>query len=83
MGVRTQARRLPNVRLYSRRGADFTKPFAAIAAAVSKIKAPSFILDGEAVAIDPQGKPSFQMLQTAQHSRAVGTSSFTASICST
>src|SRR5262245_12877920 len=51
------------VRLYSRRGNDFTKPFAPIAASVSKIRATSFVLDGEAVAVDPQGKPSFQMLQ--------------------
>ena len=51
------------VRLYSRRGNDFTKKFAPIAARVSKIKASSFILDGEAVAVDAQGKPSFQMLQ--------------------
>ena len=63
-GYRLQAIKHSNkVRLYSRRGNDFTKPFAPIAAAVSKIKAPSFILDGEAVAIDPQGNPSFQMLQ--------------------
>jgi bifunctional non-homologous end joining protein LigD len=51
------------VRLYSRRGNDFTKKFARIATHVSKIKASSFILDGEAVAVDAQGKPSFQMLQ--------------------
>jgi len=51
------------VRLYSRRGNDFTKKFAPIAARVSKIKASSFILDGEAVAVDAQGKLSFQMLQ--------------------
>jgi DNA ligase D-like protein (predicted ligase) len=51
------------VRLYSRRGNDFTKKFAPIATRVSRIKASSFILDGEAVAVDEQGKPSFQMLQ--------------------
>ena len=51
------------VRLYSRRGNDFTKKFAPIAARVSKIKASSFTLDGEAVAVDARGKPSFQMLQ--------------------
>jgi bifunctional non-homologous end joining protein LigD len=51
------------VRLYSRRGNDFATKFAKIATSVSKIKATSFILDGEAVAIDAQGKPSFQMLQ--------------------
>src|SRR3954454_24993250 len=51
------------VHLYSRRGNDFTSKFATIATAVSRIKATSFILDGEAVAVDAQGKPSFQMLQ--------------------
>jgi bifunctional non-homologous end joining protein LigD len=51
------------VRLYSRRGNDFTTKFARIATAVSKVKATSLILDGEAVAVDAQGKPSFQMLQ--------------------
>src|SRR5215471_11809258 len=51
------------VRLYSRNGNDFTKRFAKIAVCVSQIKADSVILDGEAVAVDPQGKPSFQMLQ--------------------
>jgi DNA ligase D-like protein (predicted ligase) len=51
------------VRLYSRRGNDFTKKFTRIATSVSRIKAASFVLDGEAVAVDAQGKPSFQMLQ--------------------
>jgi bifunctional non-homologous end joining protein LigD len=63
-GYRLQAIKHGNrVRLYSRRGNDFTKLFAPIAARVSKIPSTSFILDGEAVAVDPQGKPSFQMLQ--------------------
>jgi len=47
------------VRLYSRRGNDFTRLFAPIAVTVSKIHSTSFVLDGEAVAADPQGKPSF------------------------
>ena len=51
------------VRLFSRRANDFTRQFGTIAAAVSKINASSAILDGEAVAVDPQGKPSFHMLQ--------------------
>ena len=51
------------VRLLSRRGNDFTKRFAAVAKAVAGIKADKAILDGEVVAIDEQGRPSFQMLQ--------------------
>src|SRR5215813_6520352 len=64
-GYRLQAiRDGDQVRLYSRRGNDFTKKFARIATRVSNIKASSFILDGEAVAVEiAQGKPSFQMLQ--------------------
>ena len=50
-------------RLYSRRGNDVTKKFARIAAQVEKIKADSFVLDGEAVVVDERGVPSFQMLQ--------------------
>src|SRR5689334_9558483 len=71
------------VHLYSRRGNDFTKPFAPIAASVSKIDSHSLVLDGEAVAVDPQGKPPFKCCKTAQHSRAVGTWSITPSIYST
>ena len=51
------------VRLSSRRGNDFTKRFAPVAKAVAGIKADKAILDGEVVAVDDQGKPSFQMLQ--------------------
>jgi bifunctional non-homologous end joining protein LigD len=51
------------VRLYSRRGNDFTRKFARIATSVSEIKAASVILDGEAVVVDENGRPSFQMLQ--------------------
>src|SRR5580765_6746745 len=56
------------VRLYSRRGNDFTKKFARIAADVSKIKATSFVLDGEAVA---QANVVFQVrrIGPAQHER--------------
>jgi bifunctional non-homologous end joining protein LigD len=63
-GYRLQAiKNGDKVRLYSRRGNDFTNRFASIAAKVSRIKQTSFVLDGEAVAVDENGKPSFQMLQ--------------------
>src|SRR5436190_19572470 len=52
-----------NVRLFSRRGNDFTKRFAKVAESVSKIKADSAVLDGEVVAVDVSGQVSFQMLQ--------------------
>jgi bifunctional non-homologous end joining protein LigD len=63
-GYRLQAiKNGDEVRLYSRRGSDFTKKFGKIAKAVAKIGESSFILDGEAVVVDEHGKPSFQMLQ--------------------
>jgi bifunctional non-homologous end joining protein LigD len=63
-GYRLQAiKEEDKVRLLSRRGNDFTRKFAKIAIAVATIKATSAILDGEAVVVDEQGKPSFQMLQ--------------------
>src|SRR5438045_3425170 len=63
-GYRLQAiKHRDKVRLYSRRGNDLTKLFAPIASKVSKITETSFVLDGEAVAVDPKGKPSFQILQ--------------------
>jgi DNA ligase D-like protein (predicted ligase) len=51
------------VRLFSRRSNDFTRRFARVPKAVAGVKAEKVILDGEVVAIDEQGKPSFQMLQ--------------------
>ncbi len=46
-GYRLQAiKEGDKVRLYSRRGNDFTRKFARIAEKVSNIKAQSFILDG-------------------------------------
>jgi DNA ligase D-like protein (predicted ligase) len=51
------------VRLQSRRDSDFTKRFASVARAVSKINATTAVLDGEVVAVDSSGQPSFQMLQ--------------------
>jgi len=61
-GYRLQAvKHGDKVRLYSRRGDDFTKKFAPIAKAVSRIKQTSFVLDGETLAVDEQGKPSFQI----------------------
>lgn len=67
-GYRVQAiKEGKTAKLYSRRGNDFTKRFARVAASVSKITEPSVILDGEVVAVDENGKPSFQMLQNRSH----------------
>ena len=51
------------VRLFSRRGADYSTRFKAITEAVKAILAASAVLDGEVVAVDAKGQPSFQVLQ--------------------
>ena len=51
----------PEVRLFSRRGNDFTRRFAKVAEAVSKINSASAVLDGGVVAVDSSGNVSFQM----------------------
>src|ERR1051326_1221726 len=50
------------VALYSRNLKDFTKTYASISAAVARIPTTSVMLDGEVVAIDEDGRPSFQAL---------------------
>ena len=51
------------VRLLSRNGADYTRRFAEVTHAVARLKPASLHLDGELVAMDQQGRPSFQVLQ--------------------
>jgi bifunctional non-homologous end joining protein LigD len=52
-----------NARLYSRNGADYTKRFGVLSDAISELKSSTLHLDGELVAMDAQGRPSFQVLQ--------------------
>jgi bifunctional non-homologous end joining protein LigD len=53
-----------NVRMLSRRGTKLDKQFAAVAAALAQsVKADTAIIDGEVVALDDNGNPSFQHLQ--------------------
>lgn len=49
--------------LMSRNQNDLTRLFPELAEAATKFKASSAILDGEVVAIDEHGRPSFQLLQ--------------------
>src|SRR5437868_12025459 len=52
------------VRMLSRRGNKLEKQFAAVAQALlPSVKADTAIIDGEIVALDENGKPSFQHLQ--------------------
>lgn len=51
------------VRLMSRRRQDWTADFREVADAVAKLAAADLVLDGEVVAPDARGVPSFQRLQ--------------------
>jgi bifunctional non-homologous end joining protein LigD len=61
------------VRLLSRNSKNLTAQYPAIAAAVGKLNLKTVILDGEVVAVDREGRPSFQALQhrTASHVQLV------------
>ncbi len=58
------ARTADGVRLWSRNGNDFTKRYPAIARGLAKLPAQT-VIDGEVVALDPDGRPSFQALQNS------------------
>jgi bifunctional non-homologous end joining protein LigD len=51
------------VRLQSRRGQDYTRAFPRLAAELKQQAADGMLLDGEIVALDAAGKPSFNALQ--------------------
>jgi bifunctional non-homologous end joining protein LigD len=70
-GYRTLAAKSgANVRLISRNLKNVTKQYPGVAASVGKLEADSLLLDGEIVAIDRHGRPSFQDLH---HSPSSGT----------
>src|SRR5438445_88592 len=49
-----------DVGLYSRYGNALTREFPGIAFALQQVRTQAFILDGEIVALDEQGRPNFQ-----------------------
>src|SRR5688572_17305437 len=53
----------PRVELRSRNDKDFSQTYPSVAAAARAINADSAIVDGEVVAVDAHGRPSFQALQ--------------------
>jgi bifunctional non-homologous end joining protein LigD len=64
-GYRLIARRDgERVRLFTRRGYDWTERFPAIATAAAKLRAKSFTLDGEAVICGPDGIAAFDELHS-------------------
>ncbi|HXH94084.1 MAG TPA: DNA ligase D, partial [Thermoanaerobaculia bacterium] len=52
-----------SVAMWSRNKLDLAPRFPSVAAALSKLKLPEVVLDGEVVVLDAQGAPRFQLLQ--------------------
>jgi bifunctional non-homologous end joining protein LigD len=63
--------RVPRVKLYSRPGNDLTYRFPLIVEALTRLRSFSCIIDGEAVACDHNGTPSFDWLRYRQHDGGV------------
>jgi bifunctional non-homologous end joining protein LigD len=62
-GYRVEAAKAGDlVTLYSRRGNDLTADYPDVVRAVAGLAADSALIDGEVVAVDEQGRPSFQAL---------------------
>ena len=53
------------VKAYTRTGLDWSDRFAPVVEAIGKLGLPSALIDGEIVALDKQGRPSFSALQDA------------------
>jgi bifunctional non-homologous end joining protein LigD len=51
------------IQIRSRNNNDLTRTYPTVATAASRLQAESAVLDGEIVAVDDQGRPSFQALQ--------------------
>ncbi len=52
-------------RAFTRSGQDWSDKFAAIVAAAAALDLPAALIDGEIVALDKDGRPSFQALQAS------------------
>src|SRR5258708_25061439 len=60
-----------HVRLYSRPGNDLTYRFPLIVEALGSLRSRSCIIDGEAVACDDKGMPSFDRIRYRRHDASV------------
>jgi ATP-dependent DNA ligase len=71
-GFRVIARKQgEQVRLYSRPGNDLTARFPLIVEAMARLRSRSCVVDGEAVACDDSGMPSFDRIRYRRHDASV------------
>ena len=65
---------------WTRNGKDWSDKFKALVKAAARLPA-GCLIDGEAVALDDNGKPSFQLLQSTLKDQRARTSLSTPSTC--
>ena len=71
-GYRLMVRRTSSgVRIRTRRGYNWTDRFPLIVEAAGRLRATSFVLDGEGVILQPDGVSDFDRLHSRQHDREV------------
>jgi bifunctional non-homologous end joining protein LigD len=76
-GYRLMARKAGrDVRLYSRRGADFTQRFPRVVEAMQRLRATSALLDAEAIVYDQHGMPDFNLIHSKEYDREVSLIAF-------
>jgi bifunctional non-homologous end joining protein LigD len=76
-GYRLMVRRTPEgVRIRTRRGFDWTARYPQIVDAASRLRATSFVIDGEGVILGTNGVSDFDRLHSRQHDREVQVLSF-------
>jgi bifunctional non-homologous end joining protein LigD len=59
-----------DAQLFSRNGNSFNAKFPSLLAAIRRLRVKRYILDGEIVALDEQGRHSFELLQNVNTSKA-------------
>jgi bifunctional non-homologous end joining protein LigD len=64
------------VRVYTRRGADWTERFPRIVQAARRLKVRSFLVDGEGVVYDKKGVPNFALLHSREYDKEASLAAF-------
>lgn len=64
------------VRVYTRRGADWTERYPRVVAAVRRLKVRSVLLDGEGIVYDHKGMPSFDLIHSRDYDAEVSLAAF-------
>ena len=64
------------IRIYSRRGVDFTKRFPRLVKAAQRLRATSALLDGEGIVYDQRGVSDFNLVHSKEYDREVSLIAF-------